>query len=150
MNNIIQKYSYNFIPEPNTGCWLWIGANDGNVGYGKINSTSVWGQAHRVFYESVYGKLPDNIELDHICNIFSCVNPEHLIKSTHTANIRRKRTIKLSIEKAKEIRLKYNNGYSLFKLSQDYNVSSTQILNIVQDKHWKEEVLNGKDGTDNR
>jgi len=47
------------VPEPNTGCWLWLGS--GVTGYGRIN-WKVDGQwrmqmAHRVSYEMLVGPI---------------------------------------------------------------------------------------------
>lgn len=71
------------------GCWLWI-ASCGYNGYGQffpVKGTRVY--AHRFSYEIHKGEIPDNREVDHICNQRACVNPEHLRLLTHRENCRR-------------------------------------------------------------
>lgn len=71
-----------FIPEPNSGCWLWIGAI-GAGGYGKAHGPTHPGGkrvtllAHRLIYEKYRGSIP-GLTLDHLCRVRSCVNPAHL------------------------------------------------------------------------
>lgn len=75
-------------PEPNTGCWLWIGPIS-QYGYGKIGKTSKFGrdmQAHRGVYETLVGPIPPGMEIDHKCNCRSCVNPGHLQPVTRQVN----------------------------------------------------------------
>jgi hypothetical protein len=73
------------IPEPNTGCWLWI-ANSTHDGYGMI----FWGggklMAHRVSYERLIGPIPAGLQLDHTCRTRCCVNPAHLEPVTNREN----------------------------------------------------------------
>lgn len=65
------------MPEPNTGCYLWTeGTTPG--GYGR----------HRVAYEKVYGPVPKGLDLDHICRVKCCVNPDHLRIVTRSQNMR--------------------------------------------------------------
>lgn len=47
-----------FIPEPNSGCWLWLGGTDGVYGYGKARHNGRQAQAHRVSYELFKGPIP--------------------------------------------------------------------------------------------
>ena len=71
------------IPEPNTGCWLWDRSIN-NSGYG----TSSRGLAHRVVYEIENGALLCGEEVDHICRMRSCVNPDHLVAVSRSENMR--------------------------------------------------------------
>lgn len=73
--------------EPNTGCHLWI-AFVNEDGYGAFRFGSMQ-RAHRVAYESEFGSIPDGLEIDHLCRVRSCVNPEHLEAVTHTENVAR-------------------------------------------------------------
>jgi hypothetical protein len=40
-------------------------------------------------YELVVGPIPDGLEIDHLCRVPSCCNPEHLEAVTHAENMRR-------------------------------------------------------------
>jgi hypothetical protein len=79
-----------YIPEPNSGCWLWLGAVSDN-GYGSAwdsKNKRVLG-AHRYVYESMSGPIPEGHDLDHKCRVRSCVNPNHLEPVTRKENLLR-------------------------------------------------------------
>lgn len=80
------------IPEPNSGCWLWLGAI--SEGYGQLrwpdgSATAKRVTAHRVAV-MVEGRLiPDDYTIDHRCEITCCTNPAHLDVVTNEENIAR-------------------------------------------------------------
>lgn len=65
------------MPEPNSGCWLWLAAHDRN-GYGFISVAGKQYRAHRVAYEAYRGPIPSGLVIDHLCRNPACVNPNHL------------------------------------------------------------------------
>ena len=70
-------------------CWVWTGAKTGN-GYGNYYvSTNKWACAHTVVFEALVGPVPPDQELDHLCRVRRCVNPDHLEPVTHSENIAR-------------------------------------------------------------
>lgn len=73
------------IPEPNTGCWLWLGAvNKG--GYGTISIGGRTALAHRVSFELARGRAAGALVVDHRCRVRHCVNPDHLRAITGREN----------------------------------------------------------------
>lgn len=62
------------IPEPNSGCWLWLGAVN-HAGYGRIRASL---KAHRLSYQLFIGEIPEGYHVHHKCKVRCCVNPEHL------------------------------------------------------------------------
>jgi hypothetical protein len=83
------------IPEPNSGCWLWIGGLDyGGYGQWSVNSKTkiITKKAHRVVYEFYKGVIPNDLQLDHLCRVRCCVNPDHLEPVTGARNIQRGNT----------------------------------------------------------
>lgn len=80
------------IPEPNSGCWLWLGVIKNN-GYGtlgvKRGSRWLTQHAHRISYEAAGGIIPDGADLDHKCRNRACVNPLHLEPVSRSQNLAR-------------------------------------------------------------
>lgn len=70
-------------------CWLWTASIQRN-GYGMF---SIGGKkrevAHRTAYKALIGEIPEGYQLDHLCRVRNCVNPEHLEPVTQRENIRR-------------------------------------------------------------
>lgn len=73
------------------GCWIWQRAMLGNTGYGQISVHDKPVGAHRVFYEKFKGAIPAGLDIDHLCRVRACVNPEHLEPVTRAENLRRGR-----------------------------------------------------------
>lgn len=69
-------------------CWLWTGPlND--AGYGRVYFNKRQTRAHIMAYTLLIGPVPDGLELDHLCRVRRCANPEHLEPVTHGENMRR-------------------------------------------------------------
>lgn len=80
------------IPEPNSGCWLWLAAS--KKGYGAIlvgsskDGTRRMAAAHVVSYLALVGPYTAE-DLDHKCRVRCCVNPAHLEPLSHRDNVLR-------------------------------------------------------------
>jgi HNH endonuclease len=77
-----------------TGCWEWTAATR-HGGYGNHwggVSTGKFLAAHRYSYETLVGPIPDGLQLDHLCRVRGCVNPEHLEPVTCRENLLRGET----------------------------------------------------------
>ena len=85
-----ERFEEKYVPEPNSGCWLWI-ANTSPQGYGLLSHpiTRKNIPAHRVSYELYKNIIPEGLEIDHLCRVRCCVNPNHLEAVTHKENSRR-------------------------------------------------------------
>ena len=73
---------------PESGCWIWMGTITGR-GYGNVRIDSRYIGAHRAVYQHLRGQIPRGHELDHLCRVRCCVNPEHLEAVTHQVNMMR-------------------------------------------------------------
>lgn len=146
----IAKYT---IPEPNSGCWLWMGACAAD-GYPRITvGSSVDGtkksvRVTRLVCEQVHG-LPDGFHALHKCDNPVCVNPDHLYPGTPKQNVkdcfdRKRRTqirfgssnpiSKLTEADARAIRESKLKGKDL---AEAYGVSQATVSLIRSGKHWR-------------
>ncbi len=73
------------------GCWLWTGALD-HQGYGLVYSVPGGGgklrkrRLHIISFTYFSGKVPAGLELDHLCRVRNCWNPDHLEAVPHHVN----------------------------------------------------------------
>ena len=74
-------------------CWLWQGYT--NVkGYGSIKCGDGARLVHRLAYELFVLPIPAGLEIDHLCSVRNCINPDHLEAVTHDENISRGLSLK--------------------------------------------------------
>jgi hypothetical protein len=70
-----------------SGCWLWQGTI--STGYGRLKTRSGSTLVHRIVYELLVGPIPERLDIDHLCRVRHCCNPEHLEAVTHSTNCKR-------------------------------------------------------------
>lgn len=69
-------------------CWTWTGAHKSS-GYGSFWNGEKSVLAHRYSYKTLVGGIPEGLELDHLCRVRDCVNPDHLEPVPAVVNVRR-------------------------------------------------------------
>lgn len=91
-SDYMTKWSRKVPVHPKDECWPWDGAIN-SCGYGsfRVKDGKAWTScgAHRVGYEYFRGKVPEGLELDHLCRRRDCVNPWHLEAVEKRVNILR-------------------------------------------------------------
>lgn len=73
------------------GCWIWSGATTPKGKYGVIGigeGSRMLTLTHRAMYE-LSAEIPAGYEIDHLCRITLCCNPQHLEAVTKAENLRR-------------------------------------------------------------
>ena len=74
--------------EKTETCWLWKGTTQPN-GYGSINKYGIRKMAHIFSYELLGKIVPEGLDLDHLCFVRNCINPDHLEPVTRRVNMLR-------------------------------------------------------------
>jgi HNH endonuclease len=96
------------LPEPNSGCWLYVGGARNDQGYGGISDGRRKVSAHRVMWESIHGLIPEGMCILHRCDVTACVNPAHLFLGTYQDNmddaVRKGRRVRYTRAEAQEAR----------------------------------------------
>jgi hypothetical protein len=69
------------------GCWLWTRSRSPD-GYGWASLDNRTYQAHRLIW-TLLRSDPGDLQLDHLCRVRHCVNPDHLEPVTGLINLRR-------------------------------------------------------------
>lgn len=75
------------IPEPNTGCHLWLRSMS-NHGRPTASVAGRQGNAFRLLWEGVNGAIPDGLYLCHKCDNPACINLAHGFLGTARDNAR--------------------------------------------------------------
>ena len=73
------------------GCWRWKGekTTNGYAKWSKVSGAPVRA-AHRVIWEHYHQQqIPEGMQLDHLCRVRDCVNPEHFEVVTPSENTMR-------------------------------------------------------------
>ena len=82
----IEELLLRTIPEPNSGCWIWLGGTD--RGYAVITKLDHHVRVARIILEDKLGRpiKPGMLAL-HTCDVRPCLNREHLYEGTHGENL---------------------------------------------------------------
>lgn len=145
----IEKYT---LPEPNSGCWLWIGAC-GSSGYPQLTVIDeVTGRPksvrlHRYVCEQTHGSQNDLYAL-HKCDVKVCLNPAHIYYGTQKENVsdayargkvkskagENSKLNKLTWSDVEEIR---SSSETNVNLSKKYGVAPSRISEVRAMKAWR-------------
>jgi len=113
-------------------CWVWQGTIT-TRGYGQIWDIDARRMrvAHRFMWEEANGPVPEGLELDHLCRVRACCNPEHLEPVTRRENVHRGSATKVTDDQAREIRRRRQAGEEAASIAKDYPISRSSVYAIA-------------------
>lgn len=148
------QLAHHSMPEPNSGCWLWLGAAS-KGGYGTVKHGHHTRAAHRVSWEVANGtQVPDGMVVMHKCDNPSCINPDHLRLGTqfdNLADMRRKGRSRIGnggiqprmpgsprekLTEAQVVAIRVDTRATSV-VSAEYGVSPCQIRSIRRRTAWR-------------
>lgn len=153
--DVARRFWEKVIPEPMSGCWLWLGATV-NGGYGvlSLGKRHLLGRAHRLSLEIAGIEIPPGLLVLHRCDTPPCVNPAHLFVGTDADNvadkIRKGRArwgvlhgedkpqAKLTSAEVVAIREQRQKGATYAEILAAFGISKSQLINILSRRQWKE------------
>lgn len=144
-----ERFNAKWVPEPNTGCHVWIGAR----GKGKTQRPRFYFDgrvcsASHVAWYFAHGVWPEN-QLNHSCESFGCgrdcVNPEHLYDGTPQQNradaiasgkMQYRYPVKLTAEDVLRIRELRASGMTQKQVGEAMGVSRSMVSAIDVGRTW--------------
>lgn len=141
---LLERVDSMIMPEPNTGCWLWMGASDRD-GRPSVSckgmGTRRTARPYRLVMERALGRgLAEEEVVCHRCDIPSCCNVDHLFVGTQADNMRdasRKKRCAgqvISAELARQLIARVEAGEQITPIARDLGVSYQTVWKIVKRK----------------
>ncbi len=123
------------------GYWIWQRGLNPVSGYGMASRE----YAHRKMYRKYKGEIPEGMQIDHLCRVRACVNPNHLEAVTRSENALRGLTgrqakvaaRRLTDAQVREIRTSKESNRELAK---QHGVSHETIRCVKNGHHYAEVV----------
>jgi hypothetical protein len=139
-------------PEPNSGCWLWLGSSNKFSGKHTPRAIVWWNGKHqnaaRVAWMIYKSEIPAGMHVCHKCDNPMCVNPDHLFLGTARDNVLdmfskgrapRKRGEESAVSKLTEGAVKaiLTDPRTNAELAIIYGVTRTAIWAVRERKVWR-------------
>ena len=85
--HIEDRFERSYIPEPNSGCWIWLGAVAGRDDRPRFRENGIQVYASYTSWRQYKGEVPAGLQILHRCDNPLCVNPDHLFLGTQQDNV---------------------------------------------------------------
>ncbi len=145
-SRILEKISF----EPMSGCWIWT-ASLNHDGYGMVwdGTLGKHTSAHRLVYRLLQDDIDQELELDHLCRLRCCVNPDHMQQVSHRENVLR--GVSVIADRAQSTHCKHGHLLSgdnlrMREKTVGYTKYQTRVCrecNKIASKRWKDEHGSG-------
>lgn len=84
-----ERFNSKYKVNQETGCWEWVGSKVRGYGQFWVSSKKRLVLSHRYTWTNKNGRVPDGMDLDHLCRNRCCCNPDHLEPVTRRVNMLR-------------------------------------------------------------
>ncbi len=136
------------IPEPNTGCRLWMGS--GNAAeYSQVIVSGKMVRVHRLAWELANGRaVPEGLFVRHLCHQPACIEPRHLAAGTQAENFAdserdgripegaRTTAAELSAPEVREIVEMVHSGQTYVQVAKKFAIHFTTVGLIWRGLAW--------------
>lgn len=148
-----ERFDAKWTPEPNTGCWLWIGVVSGRYGRMKFNGRMT--QATHISLDLNGVQVNSGMHVCHRCDTPICVNPAHLFCGSQidnmmdrsakhrTARGTKNGSAKANDEMVKMILQKRALGVTQLELAKETRLGLSTVGHISIGRTWKHVSLEG-------
>lgn len=130
-------------PRCDTDCWIWTGRlHEG--GYGIVSYRGVEVRVHLGLWIAINGPKPDGYDLDHLCRVRPCFNPDHLELTTRKENLNRgsgnkgevNGMAKLTEKQVARIKIALEKDIPGRRIGEFFGVKDSTISNIKHEIIW--------------
>lgn len=144
MKSLAERFESKTIPEPNSGCLLWLGNVSSPSGYARMTINGKPRVASHIALELAGRPLPQGMYACHHCDNPGCVNVDHLFFGTQKDNIadaikkgrlnfgnlRHARERKqISEDQRQPAREMFNNGFGIIATSRATGINRSNVQN---------------------
>lgn len=147
----IERLENKSIPEPNSGCWLWLAGLDTH-GYGSLSIGRTKVLAHRLSFATHKGPIPSGAYVLHTCDNRACINPDHLWLGTHADNMRdmaaKRRNVTYPGTSNVNAKLTPDVARAIFadprrsgQISRQYGICPSTVRRIKTGRLWRAETM---------